>query len=246
MAKQVLLDVRLFAGAADLSGWSNKIELIDKIEDKDVTNWRSGGAKELIGGLETVEIKASGQWEAGDPGKIDDLMWADKRVVEPVTLTPTGASDLSAGGPVYLTRALRNDGVIGGQVGDVFPWSADWSGSWPLARGVVSNASGVIRTTSGFSGGFNLGALTGSFDLYSTLHILSVAGTTPSLIVTVQSSVDNTFAAPTTRATFSTFTARGGQALMVQGPVTDAWWRVGWTIAGTTPSFQFISAIGIA
>src|SRR5690554_4051951 len=118
MGKLVLLDVRTFVGAADLSGVQNKLELTSTIEDKDITNFRSGGARELLGGLETVEINAEGQWEAGDPGKIDDQAWADRRVLGPWTMGAEGSSDLAAGGLAYLTKALRTSITLFGSVGD--------------------------------------------------------------------------------------------------------------------------------
>jgi hypothetical protein len=32
----------------------------------------------------------------------------------------------------------------------------------------------------------------------------------------------------------------------VLGSITDTWWRVVYTIAGTSPSFQFAAALGVA
>jgi hypothetical protein len=82
--------------------------------------------------------------------------------------------------------------------------------------------------------------------MYAALHVLSVAGTTPSITARVESSVDNTFSAPTTRLTFTAANAVGGQILRTAGTaITDTWWRVAWTISGTSPSFLFSSALGI-
>jgi hypothetical protein len=58
--------------------------------------------------------------------------------------------------------------------------------------------------------------------------------------------VNTTFGAPTPRLTFSASTAIGGQILRTDGtPITDTWWRMAWTISGTTPSFLFAAALGI-
>jgi hypothetical protein len=83
--------------------------------------------------------------------------------------------------------------------------------------------------------------------MYAALHVLSVAGTaTPTITARVESSVDNTFASPTTRLTFAAATAVSGQTLRTAGTaITDTWWRVAWTISGTTPSFLFAAALGI-
>ena len=76
--------------------------------------------------------------------------------------------------------------------------------------------------------------------------MLSVAGTTPSITARVESAPAEAFAAPTTRLTFDAATAAGGQALRTDGTaITDTWWRVAWTITGTTPSFLLAAALGI-
>lgn len=251
MGKQVLFDVRLFAGAVDLSGNGNKIEIDDSMEVKPCTNWRSGGARQVLAGLEEVSIKAEGQWEAADPTanpyKPDDWFWASRRVTEPWSAAGNGDSDLASGGLMYLTQATRKKYTLLGDVGDVIPWGGEWDGSWPLARGICAHPSGVPRTATGTGTGYQVGALGASQAMYANLHVLSIAGTAvPTITVAVESAPTNAFAAPTTRATFAAATAKGGQAVKIPGPVTDTWWRVKWTISGTTPSFLFLSSLGIA
>lgn len=248
MAKLILLDTRIFAGAADLSGGSSKLELDDMIEEKDVTNFRSGGAKEVLGGIESVSISAEGQWEAGDPGLIDDQAWADRRVIGPWTMGATGASDTAAGSVAYLTRALRTNIKLLGAVGDVAPWSADAVGSWPLARGLFAHPSGVARTSTGAGTALELGAVAAGQRLYASLHVLSVSGTsTPTLSAIVESDSEEAFgASPETRLTFTDATEAGGQILRTNGDAhADTWYRVSWTITGTDPSFLFLAAFGI-
>lgn len=248
MGKLILLDTRVFAGAADLSGQSNKLELASDIEEKDVTNFRSGGAKELLGGLESVAISGEGQWEAGDPGKVDDQAWASRRVLDAWTMAAEGASDLAAGSVMYLAKALRTQFRILSAVGDVAPWTASAVGTWPLVRGVCAHPSGVARTATGSGTAIQVGAVAAGERLYASLHVLSVAGTvTPTITVTVQSASDEAFTTPTTRLTFDAATAPGGQILRTDGTaITDTWWRVGWTISGTDPSFLFLAALGVA
>lgn len=247
MAKIVLLDTRVFAGAADLSGQSNKLELTDEIEDKETTNFRSGGAKEFLGGLETVSINAEGQWEAGDPGKIDDQQWASRRVLDVWTMGAESDSDTGPGSVMYIAKALRTSISLLGAVGDVAPWTANATGTWPLARGVCAHPSGVARTSTGSGTAIQVGAVSAGQKLYASLHVLSVSGTsTPTLTVTVQSDDASGFASPATRLTFDAATEAGGQILRTDGTaITDDWWRVGWTISGTDPSFLFLAAFGI-
>lgn len=243
MSKFVLLNVRLFTGGADLTGNSNKVELSTKVEEKETTNYASNGYKELLGGLASTEISAEGQWEAGDPSKVDDAAWAQLGGTDVWSVGPVGAA---VGNLAYLTKTLRCDYKIGDAVGEVAPWASGSKGSWPLARGQFAHPPGTARTATGTGTGLQLGAVAAGKRLYAALHVLSVSGTTPSLTARVESSVDNTFASPTTRATFTAAAAAGGQILRTDGTaITDTWWRVAWTITGTTPSFLFAAALGI-
>lgn len=247
MAKLILLDSRLFVGAADLSGQSSKLELNDEFEEKDATNFRSGGAKEVLGGLESVGISAEGQWEAGDPGKIDDQAWTDRRVLGPWTMGATNASDSGVGSVAYLTKALRTDISLFGAVGDVAPWTANAVGTWPLVRGEFAHPSGTARTSTGNGTALQLGAVSEGERLYASLHVLSADGTTPTIAVEVESDSQEDFAGtPETRVSFATVGEPGGEILRTDGSAhADDWYRVTWTISGTSPSFLFVVAIGI-
>lgn len=242
MGKFVLLDARLFAPGADLSGASNKIELSSEIEDKETTNYRSAGWKEVIGGLGSAEISAEGQWEAGDPSKVDDQSWSTLGGVGPYTVCPT---DSVVGALAYITSGMRADYNVGDAVGEVAPWTGTVKSSWPLVRGQIAHPPGTARTATGAGTILNLGAIPAGKRLYAALHVLSVAGTTPSITVRIESG-DATISSPTTRLTFGAATAPGGQIARGDGTaVADAYYRVAWTVTGTTPSFMFAVSLGI-
>ncbi|MFD5874013.1 hypothetical protein [Streptomyces sp. NPDC060322] len=242
MGKFALLDCRLFAPGADLSGASNKIELTSEIEDKDATTYRSGGWKEVLGGLGSAEISAEGLWEAGDPSMVDNASWTDLGGVGPYTVCPT---DSVVGALAYITSGMRADYAVGDAVGEIAPWSGTVKSSWPLVRGQIGHPPGTARTATGTGTIVNLGAIPAGKRLYAALHVLSATGTTPSITVRIESG-DATLTSPTTRATFAAATAAGGQILRGNGTaITDAYYRVGWTITGTTPSFMFAVSLGI-
>lgn len=248
MAKQVLLNVRTFAGGADLTAQSNKIEFGVEVEDKDATPYRpvgQGGWKEILGGLAVASITGSGQWEAGDPSMVDDATWAalNGRSPVPWTICPVAAE---VGGLAYATTALTTSYKQGEAVGEVAPWEATASGSGLATRGTVMHPPGTPVTATGDGTGLELGALAAGQRMLAVLHVLSASGTAPELTVAVESDVDNTFSAPTTRGTFALANSPGGQALPVAGPVTDTWWRLSWVVAGGTPSFLFVASLGIA
>jgi hypothetical protein len=243
MSKFVLTDVRLFAGGADLSGSTNKAEIAAEFEEKDSTNYRSGGYKEVLAGLASSSINAEGQWEAGDTSLVDDAAWAMLAGRTAWTVCPT---DATVGAVAYTSYFLTSSYKLGDQVGEIAPWTGKASGSWPLARGQVAHPPGTARTATGTGTGVQLGAVTAGKRLYASLHVLSAAGTTPSITARVESDDSGGFASPTTQLTFTAATARGGEILRTSGSaITDTWYRLAWTISGTSPSFLFAAALGI-
>jgi hypothetical protein len=247
MSKFTLANVRLFAGSADLTTVNNKVELSPEVEEKDSTAFVPTGDawKEVLGGLRSTGLTASGQWEADDTvlGKIDDTAWAGLGAVVPCTVCPSTAA---VGSVAWLSGFLETNYVIGGSPGDVAPWSFNAAGNWPLPRGVVAHDPGTARTATGTGTSIQIGAVPTGKSLYAALHVLSVAGTTPSLTVTVQSDNATGFPSPATSLTFNAATAKSSQILRTAGPITDDWVRVSWTISGTTPSFLFLVSVGIA
>lgn len=236
--------MRLFVGGADLSGWSNKAEVKRGVETKETTNFRSGGSKEYLGGLGSAALDVEGLWEAGDLTLPDDVIDANLGVVGPWTICP---NDATVAALVYVVNALEGDYTILGAVGDVAPFKASAVSTWPRARGMIAHPPGTARTATGTGTAVQLGAVAAGRQLYAALHVLSVAGTaTPTITVRVESDDAVGFPSAVTQATFAAATAVGGQILRVAGPITDDWYRVGFTISGTTPSFLFVAALGIA
>lgn len=244
MTALVLTNVRLFTGGADLTSSSNKVEITAEVEEKDATTFGSGGWKEVKGGLASSTFASEGFWEAGDPSKIDDAAWAQLGTVGAWSACPDGAT---LGALAYFTQALRCDYAIGDEVGNLAPWSSKGAGAWPLVRGQIAHPPGTARTSSGTGTATQLGALTAGHRLYAALHVLSAAGSaSPTITARVESDDNSGFTSPATRATFAAATALGGQALRTDGTaVADDWWRIAWTITGTSPSFTFAAALGI-
>ena len=96
---------------------------------------------------------------------------------------------------------------------------------------VVASAA---RTTSG-----NSGVLSGwgnAQTLRAQLNVSAASGTTPSLTVLVEDTLDGTTF--NTVGTFAAKTAAGREVINVTTPFADRL-RITWTITGTTPSFTF-------
>lgn len=244
MAKQVLTNVRLFTGGADLTAASNQVELEAEVEDLDTTNFASAGWRERIGGLGEGEVTGEGQWEAGDLSFVDDAAWVQLGGRGPWSIAPAGAAD---GALAYTGQFLEGSYTLFGEVGSIAPWALTGMSSGPLGRGVIAHPPGTARTADGTGVARNLGAIATNRRLNASLHVLSVTGT-PTFTARVESDDASGFASPVTRATFAAVTAAGspqGQFLPVPGPVTDTWWRAAWTITGTG-SVLFVVALAPA
>jgi hypothetical protein len=244
MAKFVLKNVRLFAGGADLTTVNNQIALNAEAESKDTTAFVPTGDvwHEEVSGIKSVQLNASGQWEASDASKVDDEAFGSFGTINAVSAMPATAAD---GALAWLTAYNRRQYQLLGAVGDVAPWSWQAAGAWPLVRGQVL-ANPTARTATGTGTSVQLGAVSSALRLYVGLHVFSVSGTTPSLTVAIQGDNATGFPSPVTVGTFSAATAIGSQIMRVAGPITDDWFRVSYTISGTTPSFLFAVTAGIA
>ncbi len=92
----------------------------------------------------------------------------------------------------------------------------------------------LTRTTSGTTG--NIQAL-GAETLRVQLNVVGVSGTSPTLNVLVEDTLDNG-ASYNTIAAFAQKTTPGREVLNVTSPFAETL-RVSWTVAGTNPSFTF-------
>ena len=77
-------------------------------------------------------------------------------------------------------------------------------------------------------------------------HAFSFGGTTPTITVIVQSAALVGFGSPTTRLSFTLANGVTSEMLSVAGPITDAFWRVSYTVTGPTPLIYFSTVAGIA
>lgn len=251
MARDILRNVRLFAGGCDLTGQNNKIEMSGEYDEKDATTWGSADvtgtriAKEVLAGLFSAKISASGFWDAGDLSLVDDTMWAARGARRAWTVCPSGASE---GSLAYLQHAQHSSYQLLGSPGDIAPWQASMTGTGTMGRGQVASAPGTARIATGSATILDLGVggVPAGKNLLASLHVLSVAGTsTPTITAKVQSATTIGFAGPTDRITFAAVTTIDGQWLTLPGPITDRYYRLSWTITGTTPSFLVAAAVGI-
>jgi hypothetical protein len=244
----ILKNARIFTGGCDLTAMTNKVDLGGEAEEKDATTFASVDAngqpwKDVMAGLASAKIAVGGFWEAGDTSMVDDALWAQLGGLGAWSIGPTNGN---VGSTAWLTKALQGQYKILGSPGEIAPYEAAATSSWPLARGLILHPPGTARTATGTGTAVELGAVPADRELFANVHVLSVAGTsTPTITVKIQSDDLVGFGSATDRLTFTGATARGGQSARVAGPITDTWFRAQWTITGTTPSFLFVVTVGI-
>jgi len=133
MGKKVLLDAILSINSNDVTEWCAKVELTDEFEEKDVTTFDSGGARKVLGGLESGSIGITFR-NSHTAGELDEVMWALRRQVVPFTVR-ADAAVVSTSNPQYSGNLLVNQwSPIMGSVGDVNEFDVTFPLSGPLVR----------------------------------------------------------------------------------------------------------------
>jgi hypothetical protein len=240
----VLTNAKVLLAQADLSGFSNKVELMREVEELDSTVFADDGFRSKVGGLSKVSGSVSGFWEAGSDAHPDDRFWADLGAASlPLTVSPTGATVADV---AYLTRVLQPKYTQGGDVGALLAFQASVVGDGtPLARGQV--AFNGTATATATTAALTLSAPTATQRVYAAIHVLSVSGAGASLTVSVQGDDASGFPSPATVATSDAITSAGATWLAGEvGATTDSFYRLSFLISGTSPEFVVVAAIGVA
>lgn len=243
MALLSLQNAVILTGPANLSGYANSVELSASAEEKDVTTFATAGFRSVLGGMKQAEISVEGFWDAGAVTLPDDRFWTEFNTTGNVmTVTPTGAV---VGDTSYFTRVMRPNYTFGDAVGEVLPFATTAMGDGTaLVRGVI--ADNQDRTATGTTAVRTLVAPTATTRVYAAVHVLAASGTTPSLTVALQGDDAVGFPSPAVVATSSAITAPGSIWLQgAYGATLDAFYRLSYTITGTTPSFTVIASIGV-
>lgn len=118
----------------------------------------------------------------------------------------------------------------------------------PVVRGTLMRSTSAAVSATGTGTVRQLGAVSATQRVYAALHVLSSSGSSPTMALKLQSAPTSGFASPTDRVTLSTVTANTNRSQWssAAGAITDQYWRLSWTLGGTTPSFTFAVVCGIA
>lgn len=244
MSSQVLTDAKLYVAGFDLSGDMNALALTYSADMLDGTTF-GNDTRINKAGLKSIVAQHEGFWDSDGTDEPDDVFFSRIGTANvPVTICPTTGAD---GETAFIFRAVHSAYSPGAAVGDLLAFSVNMEGAdgAPLVRATVLHPA-TARTASSVGTGRELGALTSAQTLYGSLHVIAASGTAPTLDVVVQSDTANTFASPVTQLTFAQQTGVGSDWQSLAGANADTWFRVSYTIGGTSPSFTFVVALGIA
>ncbi len=207
-------------------------EPLDRTTISDTTRRR-------VGGLKTSAISAQGYFAAGDQ---DTGLFSDVGVAgRVVSVSP----DTAEGSVAYTLQPLIGEyNPLEGSVGDIAGYSLNVGVSeGDLVRGVIVHNQ--ARTTSGDGNSFQLGAISSDAKLYAAMHVIAASGTSPTLDVDIESDDNSGMSSPVVRASFTQATGTTNRWEEISGPITDDYWRISWTLGGTSPSFTFAVIFGI-
>ena len=238
MAEQVLSDSLILFDGYDLSCNLNQVVLDHSAEPLDRTAF-CHTSRVRRGGLLISALSAQGFFEAAQP---DSALFSNVGVDGKVVSVAHTDAD---GEIAYTMQAMIGEySPIQGAVGDLAGFSLNAGVSDDrLVRGTVMH--NATQTATGNGTARQLGAIASGATLYAALHVLAADGTSPTLDIDIESDDNSGMTTPTTRGSFTQATAIGAQWVEVAGAVTDDWWRVAYTIGGTSPSFKFIVILGI-
>lgn len=234
---------KILVGSYNWTSNASQAEVGADVATQDVTTFEfaANGFTNAVPGLKAFVFNSSG-YNDNAVGALDEWLrsnYGTRRVVS-VALT----------GETTTAPAVVANGLLGGyrtvnaSVGGV-PTTVGTVSDGVFAEGQVTTVSTSTLTATANSTPVNIGAVAAGRSIYAAIHVVSVTGTTPSLTAQIQSSTTSGGAYTNRGTAGSALTAAGDQWLSAAGAFTDTWWRIAYTISGTTPVFTVFAALAI-
>ena len=236
MATFVQTDVGLYWGGYSLASSFNAVALNLGNSPQDDTVYGDTFVSNASG-LSSVQLEAEGFWESTTDSVLQSSLGSDDTVL---SVTPV---DQAAGSPSIFSKVTTSSynpistGTVGSMMG--FSLSAEGRGEKSVS-GEILVIPATYTTSSESSTNASIGAVSATQSVYSALHVTAASGT---LDVIVESAPSN-WSGEATRITHTQFAAIGAEMKSAAGAITDAYWRVKWTVSGGG-SFDFICSLGI-
>lgn len=239
----ILTSPAIFLGQYDASGYLAKVGL--KFSFAKVDDTRFGHlAKIHAAGIMQSAATVAGFADPGAAG-MEAIGFGKLGLANvPFALSPNGGA---AGDAAYFFKAMKAEMETFGKHGENMPFSGGAVGGSdgrPAVRGSVLFPK-AARTVSVNTSISQLGAVVTGKRIYAALFVFAASGTLPTLDVVLKSAATVGFSGSTTRASFAQATGLTSEIVSAAGAITDEYWRLEATIAGTSPSFTFAGLVGI-
>jgi len=238
MATFVQTNVGLYWGGYSLASSFNAIALNMGNSPQDDTVYGDAFTSNASG-LSSVNCEAEGFWESAT----DSVLHAGLAINAADTVLSVTPVDQAAGSPSIFSKVTTStynpisEGTVGSMMG--FSLSAEGRGEKSVT-GEILVIPATYTTSSESATNSSIGAVSATQSVYSALHVTAASGT---LDVIVESAPSN-WSGESTRITHTQFSAVGAEMKSTAGAITDAHWRVKWTISGGG-SFDFVCSLGI-
>lgn len=244
MAIQFWQDMSILVADLEMAGNAKNVSLSTEVTPLETTSLASTGWTTVIGGLKSGSVDISEFMQDVAADSVDATLWPLLGNASVVKSICTASAD---GSPAYILKSIPLTYTpVSGTVGDLAMGAISGSSSTgPVVRGALLHPSNVARTSSAAGTGRQLGAVAAGKKIYAALHVIAASGMSPTLDVILQSDDNSGFSSPTSRITFAQATGRTSELSSLAGAVTDDYWRISYTIGGSSPSFAFAVTAGI-
>ena len=187
-------------------------------------------------GLSSVTLEGEGYWSSTEDAALFSSLGTDDTVV---TVTPV---DQAAGSPALFCKLTASEyNPITGSIGEMAAFKLTGEGRGEKAvSGEILVVPATYTSSSESATNASIGAVSATQSVYSALHVTAASGT---LDVIVESAPSN-WSGESTRITHTQFGAIGAEMKSTAGAITDAYWRVKYTISGGG-SFDFMCSLAI-
>lgn len=241
MAVYSLLNPDIYLGSIDASFYLNNIQVDVNPTLLDTTTFNSGGWTQRTPGLNDFKLTTSGFADHTNLA-IEPHAYTRIGTQKLLTISETDGSD---GSPAIMLNAIQGGFGLFGAVGAAGPIKLDYGASGLFARGLIM-APVLTRTTSASGTAQQLGSSVGKH-IYASLHIFPVvAGTTPTLDVSILSSATGGMTGTTTVISFAQQNTGGAFFATATASSTDTWYQAKWIVGGSaSPSFSFVVAVAV-
>ena len=238
MATFVQTNVGLYWGGYSLASSFNAIAMNMGNSPQDDTVYGDAFVSNASG-LSSVNAEAEGFWQS----TTDSVLHAGLAINAADTVLSVTPVDQVAGSPSIFSKVTTStynpisEGTVGSMMG--FSLSAEGRGEKSVT-GEILVVPATYSSSSETATNASIGAVSATQSVYSALHVTAASGT---LDVIVESAPSN-WSSESTRITHTQFSGVGAEMKSTAGAITDAYWRVKWTVSGGG-SFDFICSLGI-